>query len=559
MEARYLAAAIVALLILMTPLAGQLPSGTYNGHSDDLAAKPAWDALHETIAAARDGSGCKDIVAVGQATRGNCSLLLKVRDPSRPGYQVLCTIPAGYEYTYRHPWTGLPMHFTVEHRFIGTTSAGDVPPNITKPGMLLTDAGLAYGDADTLSMRVNPTRHAWDDFDWMRYAAQSAGTLDEAVQLLTEDAVGRLHCTAVPENIFVASPWSGAIVEADAYSYRVQHVDSVAVQSNYPKLLWQQHLMYPLLVARSFNTTFQGSVAAGDIVRLGGLGGIRIIDTGNDAVTVRAMPLGTPRIIPEGSGAPAGSYYVMVHDASAGTASLSMRYKYHAWETLLMERITARQNDITIHDMFTWSRLHAGDLHGLRGMCQGGYEAATVYRLQQRHPATMSSLWYAPNQCSAIYVPVHIADRDIYDPYETGEAHRVARQLLQRYGHGNLSQMYAGPEQRYAGRVQAAERRALHLLDMGQPGEAVDLLTLTDMEIQMEALAVMQLWLNLSYLPGEVAAALEPEIVDIWTHNYSQELSEARRLVAGMLERHPGCAARLRAIQALLHVLGRSG
>ena len=49
--------------------------------------------------------GCKDIVACGDSTAGDYNLLLKVRDPSRPGVQVLCIVPEGYEYTYHHPWT----------------------------------------------------------------------------------------------------------------------------------------------------------------------------------------------------------------------------------------------------------------------------------------------------------------------------------------------------------------------------------------------------------------------------------------------------------------------
>lgn len=72
--------------------------------------------------------GCKLIMAVGAATAGNYNLLLKVRDPARPGLQVLCSIPKGYAYEYHHPWTGITMHFDVNYTFIGTTTKGDVPP-----------------------------------------------------------------------------------------------------------------------------------------------------------------------------------------------------------------------------------------------------------------------------------------------------------------------------------------------------------------------------------------------------------------------------------------------
>ena len=102
------------------------------------------------------------------ATAGDYSLLLKVRDPSRSGLQVLCRVPEGTQYTYHHPWTGKPWDFIVTHTFIGVATQGDTLPNIVKAGMVLTDAGLAFGDADTLSHWVNPTKNAWDDFDWIQ-------------------------------------------------------------------------------------------------------------------------------------------------------------------------------------------------------------------------------------------------------------------------------------------------------------------------------------------------------------------------------------------------------
>ena len=37
--------------------------------------------------------GCKDIIAVGDATEGDYNLLLKVRDPSRPGLKFFASYP----------------------------------------------------------------------------------------------------------------------------------------------------------------------------------------------------------------------------------------------------------------------------------------------------------------------------------------------------------------------------------------------------------------------------------------------------------------------------------
>jgi hypothetical protein len=54
-------------------------------------------------------------------------------------------------------------------------------------GMVLSDSGLAYGDADTNSNWVNPTKFAWDDFDWIRYACQTANSEEDAINLLTTE------------------------------------------------------------------------------------------------------------------------------------------------------------------------------------------------------------------------------------------------------------------------------------------------------------------------------------------------------------------------------------
>ncbi|MGF3555297.1 MAG: hypothetical protein ACQXXF_08580, partial [Thermoplasmatota archaeon] len=160
---------------------------------------------------------CKDIIACGDATHGDYNLLLKVRDPSREGLQVLCIVPQGYRYTYRYPWNGKPFDFIVSQKFIGVSTVKDVIPNIVKAGMSINAAGVAFGDADTNSNWRNPTKNAWDDFDWIRYACQKANNEEEAVKLLTEDVVKKLHAPGVSENLFVVGPKKGFVIEADAF------------------------------------------------------------------------------------------------------------------------------------------------------------------------------------------------------------------------------------------------------------------------------------------------------------------------------------------------------
>ena len=198
--------------------------------------------------------GCKDLMACGESTEGDYNLLLKVRDPSRAGLQVLCIVPEGYEYTYHYPWTGKTMNSIIQHKYIGVASKDDVIPNIVKAGMTLTHTGLAFGDADSNSNWINPTKNAWDDFDWIRYACEKADDIDEAVSLLTEDAVDKMHATGVSENLFIVGPTGGYIIEADAFRYDIKKIDDgVWIMSNYPKELWKTQIHKRLPIAPSFD------------------------------------------------------------------------------------------------------------------------------------------------------------------------------------------------------------------------------------------------------------------------------------------------------------------
>jgi len=245
-------------------------------------------------------SACKDIVACGNATDGDYNLLMKVRDPSRNGLQVLCIVPKGYEYTYHNPWNGEEISYTTDHKYIGVATEGDVIPNIVKAGMVLSDSGISYGDSDTNSRWKNPTKYAWDDFDWIRYACQTADTEEEAVQLLTEDAVKQMHATGVSENLFVVGPKKGYVVEGDAFHYEVEEIiNGVSVRHNYPKLLWKTQKINKLPISRSFDTTVEKSVGKMGVVRLGSLYCVRVTDIGEDFVMVK--PIGMVHILKSNS------------------------------------------------------------------------------------------------------------------------------------------------------------------------------------------------------------------------------------------------------------------
>ena len=439
---------------------------------------------------------CKNIMAIGNATAGNYSLLLKVRDPARQGYQVLCSIPKGYEYDYHRPWTGIKMHFVVTHKFIGTTTKGDEPPNITKPGMLLSDAGLAFGDADTLCYLVNPTKYAWDDFDWMRYAAQSADNIEEAVSML-KNAVTKMHAPSVAENIFVAGANKGAIIEADAFNFKVRYIENgIEIQSNYPKMLWKEHILYPLFVASDFASNFTGWVKDRQKISIGSIIGIYITAINNNSIIVRMYPFGLWKEIYLGEGKPVGNFWVELKEIRDNEAKIFICYKYFMWEEKLKEIAMKKYGNIGLRDMMNWSRIHSADLQGLRGICQGGYEAATIYKIPSKYADLLSSLWFAADQCSSIFIPVHICDVDIYDAYENGESSAIALKLLQKYGSENLTKLCEKVEKDIISETQKVEEEAEQLIENGSKEEAIILLTLSDMKMQMNAIEIEKTWLN---------------------------------------------------------------
>lgn len=467
--------------------------------------------------------GCKDIVVASTATAGEYSLLLKVRDPSRDGLQVLCRVPTGTQYTYHHPWTGRPWDFLSTHTFIGVATQGDTLPNIVKAGMVLTDAGLAFGDADTLSQWVNPTKNAWDDFDWIRYACQSASNEEEAIDLLTTQAVDDLHASGVSENLFLVGPQRAVVIEADAVHHTTNDITDVCVMSNYAKDLWRTQLLRSLPIASSFDAEKETKVRQGTIVHLGSICGVKIRYITNDAITVKVFPAFAFRTsghdeevtISLGERATVGPYSVILLGINGSAATISMCTVMHAWEQTVISSITPAIGTITVHDLFEWSRFHEEDLQGLRGFCEDAvtYEAAMAFKIPMDHANLLSCGWFAANHaCSSIYVPVHVSDDDFYDAYETGEAAELSLALLFKYGHGNITSLCEAVESVFLFENEINEAVA-HLM-IHSSLNVTSFLTDVDKGMQEQAFLTEQLWLSMSNLSRRV-------IEDLWVSNYS--------------------------------------
>ena len=499
--------------------------------------------LFLNLAVSENTKACKDIIACGNATAGDYNLLLKVRDPSRPGLQVLCIVPEGYEYTYHHPWTGKDMKFITNHKFIGVATEGDTIPNIVKAGMTLSDAGIAYGDADTGSRWINPTKNAWDDFDWIRYACEKADDEDQAVYLLTKECVDQLHASGVSENLFVVGPNKGFVVGADAFHYTVEEVDDIVVMSNYPDELWKTQYLKTRPISRSFDTVVEKSVRKGGVVRLQSISGIKIVDIGGNYISVRLFPfsyalktgsLGKIFKIQMGERKTVGDYSVRLLNIDGKKAKISLCYKFKAWEEAMMDHIQPKYGSIDIKEMINWSRLHETDLEDLRPMCQDfyQYETVAIYKIPQQNYEILSSGWFSPNHaCSSIYVPFHICDKDIYEPYTTGEAAKLSMELLDSYGHDVLNTYFSNVEEVFLYETDIAEDISK---DMVSDSEKLSsFLTTVDMGMQKQAWLTEQLWMELSQMSNQ---NLMDVVGDLWKCNYSESLKSMNATIYDLKE-----------------------
>ena len=481
------------------------------------------------------GSACKDIIAAGDATEGDFNLLMKVRDPSRPGLQVLCIVPEGYEYNYRNPWTGKTMSFTTKYKYIGVASKDDVIPNIVKAGMALSDAGIAYGDSDTNSRWINPTKNAWDDFDWIRYACQIAKTEDEAVKLLTEDAVKKMHATGVSENLFVVGPHKGFVVEADAFHYTTKEiVNGIDVRHNYPIELWKTQWLKLRPISKSFDTTVEKIIQKNKAIRLGSIFGIRIVEIGDDHVSVKPIGLfhamktkniGVVTKIQIDERKSVGEFSVKLIEINGNKAKIFVSNIYKAWEDEIMKYINPRYGSITVNDMINWSRLTSEDLDGLRGMSQTNreYESVAINKIPKQNYEALSMGWFSANNAvSSIYVPFHISNTNIFDPYENGDAAQLSLDLSQVYN--DLSENFSKTEKVFLYETDFIEDISAELID--EKFDVSDFLTISDMGMQRQAYMTENLWMEASKtLDGIYIMKI---LAKIWDSNYSTSLDQMK-------------------------------
>jgi hypothetical protein len=388
---------------------------------------------------------CKVIVVMNDATAGDYNMHMKVRDPSRKGGQYPFLLEPGYNYTYQHPLTGELMNFTTKHKIIGIATKGDIPPSILKPGMVLTSAGISIGDADNPTLEhINKNTSAWDDFDWMRYAFQTANSEEEAVRLLTEVAVDELHATSIGETLFVVGPDKGYAIEADAEHYYIHEIKEYYAKSNYAEFLWEQCSYFTDKYAPAFETKFNGWAIENQTIKLGSecSHGVRILKINENTIIARKYPDDGKNVtINVGDTENVYNFRVKVLDINStkNTVHLTVCYKYLEWREKVNEMVNTKASNITIRDMMSWSRLHSDDLDGLRGFCEGSRskeESVAIFKHPKERPEMLSCMWFSGIPRTSIFVPQHIGSKYLFDAIFS---YYIPVVLLENYSHGELT------------------------------------------------------------------------------------------------------------------------
>jgi hypothetical protein len=483
---------------------------------------------------------CKVIVVMNNATAGDYNLHMKVRDPSRTGGQVLFMLEPGYNYTYHHPLTGEVMNFTVKHKIIGTATAGDIPPNLLKPGMVLTSAGISFGDADNPTLEhINKNETAWDDFDWMRFAFQNADSEYEAVQLLTQVAVDELHATSIGETLFVLGPDKGYAIEADADHYYIHEIEDYYVKSNYAEFLWEQCSYFTDKYAPKLETKFNGWVIENQTVKLGVdcSHGVRILKINEDKIIARRYPDDGKNVtIDIGETENVYNFRVKVFDINSteNTVQITLCYKYLEWRDKVSDLVASKAGDITIQDMFAWSRLHTKDLDGLRGFCEGSetrHEVVNIFKHPDEKPELMSSLWFAGIPCCSVYIPIHICVEEIYQPYLSGQGWNRSLRLLENYTHGALVPILERIEGVFLIETEKMENICFNLNNTMY--QSINkLMTISDFMLQYHGYNYEQMLLELARLKTQVSNdqtddfdIINNSINNMWQLDYNQSLN----------------------------------
>jgi hypothetical protein len=318
--------------------------------------------------------------------------------------------------------------------------------------------------------------------------------------------------------------------------------------SNYPKELWKSQILKTLPISISFDFNITDYFESGDIIRLNSLYGIKIIDIKESSIIVRQIPLfkinlwsfiyvGKKIEINIGERKNVGDFSLKLIDIQNKLVQIKLSYKFKAWEEKMLEYINSRFGNITVKDMINWSRLKSSDLDGLRGMCEEIYEneAVAIYLIPNNHYDILSMGWFSPSYaCSSIFVPFHICNNDIFDPYENGEAAQLCQNLFRIYSYDNLS-CFKDIENVLLYENKIVENIALNIVEERE--KLSDFLTIFDINAQKQAYLTEEIWFEIDNVINENEKEKFIDISkNIWYLNYSNSLLAMKYNVLNLSE-----------------------
>ncbi|RLF37789.1 MAG: hypothetical protein DRN00_05175, partial [Thermoplasmata archaeon] len=224
-------------------------------------------------------------------------------------------------------------------------------------------------------------------------------------------------------------------------------------------------------------------------------------------------PFGEETAIEKNEGKVVGHFWV----ENKGN-SIVVKYKYKEWEERIMEELESKYGNITVLDLMKISRLTSEDLDGLRGMSEGENRAAVIFHISKENP-NLSCMWFAPDQCASIFVPVHLCSSFIYEPYTDGTAAELAKDLLKKYGYKGLLTFLQRVEKIFFEKVEEKEREGNETA-----------ISLLDFELQKQAYLMQKVLLhNETY---------KEKFEKIWEKDYETTLENMKNLYESTSDRY---------------------
>jgi hypothetical protein len=127
---------------------------------------------------------------------------------------------------------------------------------------------------------------------------------------------------------------------------------------------------------------------------------------------------------------------------------------------------------------------------------------------------------------------VHVSAKNIYDPYKTGGAWEITRELLENYSHGILPPVLERVEGVFIAENDAVEEICYQLINKQESLKVVDMLSLSDNMLQRHGYQMMQILLEIPGLDYDQTKndndtelnAIIDKLNTLWSNDYNTSM-----------------------------------